>query len=121
MTESTFFSAESYFATQPPPTTLENDVYRVREWTQKQVAAGRRVVLVTVSIKVFKFSKAHILIHILCPTLERRYYRTSRAQCVSDSIKRKQLTIPYRDFVDITLPCSNDPSVRFLDNFSAGS
>ncbi|KAL9710242.1 Phosphopantothenate--cysteine ligase cab2 [Leucoagaricus gongylophorus] len=45
--EPTSFSAESYFATQPPPTTLENDVHRVREWTQKQVATGRRVVLVT--------------------------------------------------------------------------
>ncbi|KAJ3560442.1 hypothetical protein NP233_g10838 [Leucocoprinus birnbaumii] len=38
---------ESYFATQPPPTALEHDVQRVREWTKKQVAAGRRVVLVT--------------------------------------------------------------------------
>jgi len=103
MTESTSFSAESYFVTQPPPTTLENDVHRVREWTQKQVAAGRRVVLVTVSIKVFKFCQAHTLIHILCPTLERRYYRTSGAQCVSGSLKRKQSTIPDRDFVDLTL------------------
>lgn len=47
ITEPTSFSAESYFATQPPPATLEHDVQRVREWTQKQVAAGRRVVLVT--------------------------------------------------------------------------
>jgi len=95
ITESTSFSAESYFATQPPPTTLENDVHRVREWTQKQVTAGRRVVLVTVSIKVFGFYQAHTLslIHILCLALERRYYRTSRAQCVSDFIKRKQSTL----------------------------
>jgi phosphopantothenate-cysteine ligase len=52
ITDPTNFSAESYFATQPPPPTLEQDVQRVREWIQKQVAAGRKVVLVTVSVKI---------------------------------------------------------------------
>ncbi|KXN84402.1 Phosphopantothenate--cysteine ligase CAB2 [Leucoagaricus sp. SymC.cos] len=47
ITGPTSFSAESYFATQPPPSTLEHDVQCVKEWIQKQVAAGRRVVLVT--------------------------------------------------------------------------
>ncbi|TCD61461.1 hypothetical protein EIP91_008396 [Steccherinum ochraceum] len=41
------FSAEKYFATQPPPSTLEQDVSRVREFVDRQVAEGRKVVLVT--------------------------------------------------------------------------
>jgi len=47
ITEPTSFSAESYFATQPPPPNLEHEIQRVKEWTTKQVATGRRVVLVT--------------------------------------------------------------------------
>lgn len=90
--EPTSFSAESYFATQPPPTTLENDVHRVREWTQKQVATGRRVVLVTVSIGVSGFHQAHTELDTHSfPTSERRYDRTFRAQCVSDYIQRNQI------------------------------
>ena len=42
------FSAESYFATQPPPPTLAEDVAHVREFVQRQREAGRKVVLVTV-------------------------------------------------------------------------
>ncbi|EMD35339.1 hypothetical protein CERSUDRAFT_116136 [Gelatoporia subvermispora B] len=41
------FSAEQYFATQPPPPTLEQDIRRVREFAQQHVKEGRRVVLVT--------------------------------------------------------------------------
>ncbi|EJD39333.1 DFP-domain-containing protein [Auricularia subglabra TFB-10046 SS5] len=41
------FSAESYFATQPAPATLERDVAEARAWVERQVAEGRRVVLVT--------------------------------------------------------------------------
>jgi phosphopantothenate-cysteine ligase len=43
------FSAESYFATQPPPPTLDDDVKGVREFIARQNAEGRRVALVTVS------------------------------------------------------------------------
>jgi phosphopantothenate---cysteine ligase (ATP) len=43
------FSAESYFATQPPPPTLDEDVARVRQFIQRQTEAQRKVVLVTVS------------------------------------------------------------------------
>ncbi|KZV94940.1 DFP-domain-containing protein [Exidia glandulosa HHB12029] len=43
----TEFSAASYFATQPAPPTLDRDVASAREWVQRQVTAGRRVVLVT--------------------------------------------------------------------------
>ncbi|OBZ67431.1 Phosphopantothenate--cysteine ligase [Grifola frondosa] len=41
------FSAESYFATQPPPPSLEHDIAKVREFVQRQLHAGRKVVLVT--------------------------------------------------------------------------
>ena len=43
------FSAEKYFATQPPPPNLEADVQNVRSFVQRHAQAGRRVVLVTVS------------------------------------------------------------------------
>ena len=42
------FSAETYFATQPPPPSLEEDVARVRDFVQRQQKAGRKVALVTV-------------------------------------------------------------------------
>lgn len=42
------FSAEEYFATQPPPVSLEPDVARVRDFVTRQKAAGRKVALVTV-------------------------------------------------------------------------
>lgn len=47
-TEPTTFSADSYFATQLPPPTLQQDVEQVREFVQKQIGQGRNVVLVTV-------------------------------------------------------------------------
>ncbi|KAL6299230.1 phosphopantothenate-cysteine ligase [Sparassis latifolia] len=44
--ESTF-SAERYFATQPPPHSLEHDMVGVREFIKRQSEDGRNVVLVT--------------------------------------------------------------------------
>ncbi|GJE94815.1 phosphopantothenate-cysteine ligase [Phanerochaete sordida] len=41
------FSAEQYFATQPPPPSLEADIVRVQEFVLRQRAAKRKVVLVT--------------------------------------------------------------------------
>ncbi|KAI0763469.1 DFP-domain-containing protein [Trametes elegans] len=41
------FSAERYFATQLPPSSLEHDVGRVKEFLQRQLGEGRKVVLVT--------------------------------------------------------------------------
>ncbi|KAG7094873.1 hypothetical protein E1B28_005680 [Marasmius oreades] len=41
------FSAESYFATQPPPPTLEHDIDGVRAFLSRQAGKGRKVVLVT--------------------------------------------------------------------------
>lgn len=46
-TTSGSFSAESYFATQPPPTTLEHDISGVRTFLSRQAEKGRKVVLVT--------------------------------------------------------------------------
>ncbi|KAF8903349.1 phosphopantothenate-cysteine ligase [Gymnopilus junonius] len=46
-TEPTTFSAEEYFATQPPPLTLQHDVENVREFVKRQKSEGRAVVLVT--------------------------------------------------------------------------
>ncbi|RDB30583.1 Uncharacterized protein C4B3.18 [Hypsizygus marmoreus] len=43
----TFFSAEEYFATQPPPADLEHDIQGVRDFIARQAKAGRNVVLVT--------------------------------------------------------------------------
>lgn len=46
-TEPTTFSAEAYFASQPPPPTLQHDIERVREFAKRQKQEGRKVVLVT--------------------------------------------------------------------------
>ena len=42
------FSADKYFATQPPPPSLEHDVTRVKEFLHRQLQERRKVVLVTV-------------------------------------------------------------------------
>ncbi|KAI1782966.1 phosphopantothenate-cysteine ligase [Ganoderma leucocontextum] len=41
------FSADKYFATQPPPLSLGHDVAHVKEFLRKQLQEGRKVVLVT--------------------------------------------------------------------------
>lgn len=43
------FSAAEFFATQPRPAHLEQHLEAVREFVERNVSAGRRVVLVTVS------------------------------------------------------------------------
>jgi len=43
------FSAESYYATQPSPSSLDHDISGVREFVSRQASKGRNVVLVTVS------------------------------------------------------------------------
>ncbi|GLB42069.1 putative DNA / pantothenate metabolism flavoprotein [Lyophyllum shimeji] len=45
--EPTSFSAEEYFATQPPPSSLEDTINSVREFVARQAKEGRNVVLVT--------------------------------------------------------------------------
>ena len=46
------FSAEAYFETQPPPSTIDQDVQSVREFLNQQQAHRRKVVLVTVRIPI---------------------------------------------------------------------
>ncbi|KAG8763681.1 hypothetical protein FRC12_008449 [Ceratobasidium sp. 428] len=41
------FSAETYFATQPPPPGLEEDIKGVQEFVDRSLKAGRKVVLIT--------------------------------------------------------------------------
>ncbi|KAJ6478767.1 DNA/pantothenate metabolism flavoprotein [Mycena vitilis] len=47
MQESTSFSAESYFATQPGPPSLAHDIAGVKAFVARQAANNRKVVLVT--------------------------------------------------------------------------
>lgn len=44
------FSAEKYFATQPAPPTLDDDVAKVREFIKRHKQAGRKVAFVTVRL-----------------------------------------------------------------------
>jgi phosphopantothenate-cysteine ligase len=48
----TTFSAEAYFETQPPPSTIEQDVQSVRVFLKQQQEHRRKVVLVTVCISI---------------------------------------------------------------------
>ena len=48
----TTFSAEAYFETQLPPSTIEQDVQSVRAFLKQQQDHRRRVALVTVRILV---------------------------------------------------------------------
>jgi phosphopantothenate-cysteine ligase len=45
--EPSSFSAESYFETQPPPSSLQEDILKVKDFVRKQRDLGRKVVLVT--------------------------------------------------------------------------
>jgi len=47
LSDNTPFSAESYFETQTPPPTLDQDIIGVREFIQRHRQTGRKVVLVT--------------------------------------------------------------------------
>ena len=72
------FSAESYFATQPPPPALESDVQKVRAFVERQREAGRRVVLVTVSTFAVSF-----LLGVVSNTLLPVSYMQLRRFCVA--------------------------------------
>jgi phosphopantothenate---cysteine ligase (ATP) len=49
MAEPGTFSAEAYFATQPPPPSVDHELASVREFVNRHDGQGRKVVLVTVS------------------------------------------------------------------------
>ena len=46
------FSAQSYFETQLPPPSLQEDISKVRDFVRKQKDVGKKVVLVTVRLFV---------------------------------------------------------------------
>lgn len=54
--EGTNFSADHYYATQPPPPTLDHDVSLVREFVSRQEKEGRNVVLVTVRAFIYIYA-----------------------------------------------------------------
>lgn len=45
------FSAEDFFNQQPPPPKLQQHLDEVKRFVERNASAGRRVVLVTVSIR----------------------------------------------------------------------
>lgn len=49
LTDRPLFSAEEFFASQPPPARLQEHIEAVRSFVERNASAGRRVVLVTVS------------------------------------------------------------------------
>ena len=57
----TTFSAEAYFETQPPPTTIEQDVQSVRTFLIQQRERRRKVVLVTVCDPTALHSESGVL------------------------------------------------------------
>ena len=48
----TTFSAEAYFQTQLPPSTIESDIQSVRGFLKQQRENGKKVVLVTVRVSI---------------------------------------------------------------------
>ena len=76
------FSAEKYFATQPPPPTLEEDVERVRDFVRKHQAAKRKVVLVTVRVALLITTRCRIADLVASWLTERGHDCAIRAQCV---------------------------------------
>ena len=79
--QSSLFSSESYFGTQPPPPTLDSDIADVRSFIHRQRDLGRKVVLVTVSVAPTLSLPAQTLFL----SKEWRDNRPVGAQCVSIS------------------------------------
>lgn len=62
-------SAEEYYATQNPPSTLEEDVEKVRAFIAKHKEEGRRVVLITVSAQLLHNPQVSDLLFPFSPYL----------------------------------------------------
>ena len=77
--EPTTFSAEDYFATQTPPSSLHHDVEQVKNFVARQAKEGRKVVLVTVR----PLSNNTHPSTSVDRSIERWYDCTTGAQCVS--------------------------------------
>lgn len=63
MQEAISFSAESYFATQPAPSSLAQDIAGVKEFVSRQAAQNRNVVLVTVGVFLRYGLESHSVDH----------------------------------------------------------
>ncbi|SGZ16865.1 BQ5605_C020g09074 [Microbotryum silenes-dioicae] len=103
------FSAEQFFAEQPPPARLQEHLNAVQAFVERNASAGRRVVLVTVSNTFIQKPKTTYL------TIDTWHAPAAR------SLVWLNLTEP----LDIqsggtTVPLEHNV-VRFLDNFSAGT
>ena len=116
----TTFSAEAYFETQPPPTTIDQDVQSVRTFLKQQQERRRKVVLVTVRVPIALRNEPGALIPVGC-VAEWRNDCSFGTQCVSESTFNRPGRSPRLTFGWYVPPSVLDaPSVRFLDNFSAG-
>jgi hypothetical protein len=103
------FSAETYFATQLPPLSLDQDIAGVREFIARQTEQGRNVVLVTVRTANPDESLALVSRSSCCRAVEPRCHWSS--MCEGPPLISVELKMTFNAML----------SVRFLDNFSAGA
>jgi len=89
----TTFSAEAYFETQPPPSTIEQDVQSVRTFLEQQREHRRKVVLVTVRIPTVSHREPGVLILVGC-VAEWRNNCSLGTQCVSKSTRYRSRRSP---------------------------
>jgi hypothetical protein len=109
--DGSLFSAESYFGTQPPPPTLDDDIASVRSFVHRQRDLGRKVALVTVSAAS----------SVLSLPAQMSLSQEWRDNCPIGA-QRVSIVLPYLPIVFTkahSIPPAT-PRVRFLDNFSAG-
>ena len=65
-TSPTTFSAEGYFETQPPPSTIDQNVQSVRTFLKQQQEYHGKVVLVLVCVPIVPHSGPGVLISVWC-------------------------------------------------------
>lgn len=113
VSDGSVFSAESYFGTQPPPPTLDDDIAGVRSFVHRQRDLGRKVVLVTVSAALSILS---LLAHM---SLSQEWWDNCPVRAQRVSIVVSRLPIVFTKAYSFPPPPATS-RVRFLDNFSAG-
>lgn len=107
------FSADAYFSMQSAPENLEAVVKGVEAFIARQMSDGRRVVLVTVSRRSF-----HVRMLTCAPnSAHRRRAAVQRSPWSSTCETELIVSTLYLNARGALIPA---PSVRFLDNFSAG-
>lgn len=107
------FNADEFFASQPEPPTLQDSLRDVEAFLKLQKERKRKVVLITVSCP---FVPVDNIIATQYSNAEWWYNSSFRAQCVW------RITLCVISTPELTEPLhSYATSVRFLDNFSAGT